>query len=96
MTGILSMFAARAGARLAIGVDASDIIEQARAVVAHNQLADRVQLHHSSLEARSSRDRAEIEPRSSRDRAEIARGCSWATRRGVRGGVERVDIVREG
>jgi len=50
-SGILSMFAARAGARLAIGVDASDIIEQARAVVAHNQLADRVQLHHSSLEA---------------------------------------------
>ena len=84
MTGILSMFAARAGARLAIGVDASDIIEQARAVVAHNQLADRVQLHHSSLEARSSRDRAEI-----------ARGCS-CTHRGVRGGVERVGIVRKG
>ena len=41
-TGILSMFAARAGAALVVGVDASDIILQARAVVAHNGLSEKV------------------------------------------------------
>jgi 2-polyprenyl-3-methyl-5-hydroxy-6-metoxy-1,4-benzoquinol methylase len=35
-TGILSLFAARAGAKLVIGVDASDIIKQARRVVSAN------------------------------------------------------------
>ena len=35
-TGILSMFAAKAGARLVIGVDMSSIIEQARIIVAAN------------------------------------------------------------
>jgi 23S rRNA G2069 N7-methylase RlmK/C1962 C5-methylase RlmI len=44
------MFAARAGARLAIGVDASDIIGPARAVVKLNGLSDIVQLYHSTLE----------------------------------------------
>jgi SAM-dependent methyltransferase len=42
--GILSMFAANAGARLVIGVDASSIIEQAREVVARNGLAEKVTL----------------------------------------------------
>ena len=36
------MFAARAGAALVVGVDASDIILQARAVVAHNGLSEKV------------------------------------------------------
>lgn len=39
-TGILSMFAATAGARLVIGVDMSGIIEQAKVIVAANGLQD--------------------------------------------------------
>ena len=35
-TGILCMFAAKAGAKQVIGVDCSDIIEQSRKIVAQN------------------------------------------------------------
>lgn len=42
-TGILSMFAATAGARLVIGVDMSGIIEQAKVIVAANGLQDSTQ-----------------------------------------------------
>lgn len=49
-SGILSMFAARAGAHIVIGVDASDIIGPARAVVQLNRLSDTVQLYHSTVE----------------------------------------------
>jgi len=37
-TGILSMFAAKAGARMVIGVDFSNIVEQAKEIVADNDL----------------------------------------------------------
>ncbi|XP_067104734.1 protein arginine N-methyltransferase 3 [Osmerus mordax] len=43
-TGILSMFAARAGAKKVIGVDQSEIIYQAMDIVRSNQLEDRVTL----------------------------------------------------
>eukprot|EP00037_Helgoeca_nana_P037684 m.17094 g.17094 ORF g.17094 m.17094 type:complete len:346 (-) comp9220_c1_seq1:162-1199(-) len=43
-TGILSMFAARAGAKHVYGVDFSSIIEQARQIVNDNGLADQVTL----------------------------------------------------
>ncbi len=49
-TGILSMFAAQAGARLVIGVDMSGIVEQAKAIVAANGLADRVLLVRGKME----------------------------------------------
>ena len=49
-TGILSMFAAKAGARLVIGVDMSGIIEQARTIVAANGLADKVVLLRGKME----------------------------------------------
>ena len=49
-TGILSMFAAKAGARRVLGVDASDVIEHARRVVAANGLSDVVSLHRGSVE----------------------------------------------
>ena len=41
-TGILCMFAARGGARHVYGVDMSDIVDDARAIVAENGLADRI------------------------------------------------------
>ncbi len=41
-TGILSMFAAQAGAKLVIGVDMSSIIHQARKIVEKNGFADRL------------------------------------------------------
>ena len=40
-TGILSMFAAKAGAKRVIGVDMSGIIEQAREIVKANGFTDR-------------------------------------------------------
>ena len=40
-TGILSMFAAKAGAKHVIGVDMSGIIEQAREIVAANGFKDK-------------------------------------------------------
>ena len=49
-TGILSLFAARAGAKLVIGVDASPIVESARKIVAANGFADRVVLVQGTLE----------------------------------------------
>jgi len=49
-TGILSLFAARAGARLVIGVDASDILQSAARVVASNGLQERVKLVQGTLE----------------------------------------------
>lgn len=49
-TGILSMFAATAGARLVIGVDMSGIIEQARTIVAQNNLSDRIVLLRGKME----------------------------------------------
>ena len=47
---ILSLFAAKAGARLVIGVDASSIIEHARKIVAANGLQERVKLVQGTLE----------------------------------------------
>ena len=49
-TGILSLFAAKAGARLVIGVDASDILQSARKVVEANGMQDRIKLVQSTLE----------------------------------------------
>ncbi|XP_046334021.2 protein arginine N-methyltransferase 3-like isoform X2 [Haliotis rufescens] len=49
-TGILSMFAARAGARLVIGVDQSEIIYQAMDIVRENDLSDKVTLLKGRLE----------------------------------------------
>eukprot|EP00299_Pterocystis_sp_00344_P019919 c9840_g1_i1.p1 GENE.c9840_g1_i1~~c9840_g1_i1.p1 ORF type:complete len:551 (+),score=161.05 c9840_g1_i1:3-1655(+) len=43
-TGILSMFAARAGAKQVIGVDSSDIIDKAVEIVKANGLSDKVTL----------------------------------------------------
>ncbi len=49
-TGILSMFAARAGAKAVIGIDASDMIDKARDIVKANGLSDRVTLIKSRVE----------------------------------------------
>jgi protein arginine N-methyltransferase 3 len=49
-TGILSMFAARAGARAVVGVDCSDIIYQAMDIVRENQLEGTVTLVKGRLE----------------------------------------------
>ena len=49
-TGILSMFAARAGARLVIGVDMSNIIDQAKKIVKANHLDDKVVLLKGKME----------------------------------------------
>lgn len=49
-TGILSMFAAKAGARLVIGVDMSDIIERAKEIVELNNFADRILLLKGKME----------------------------------------------
>ena len=49
-TGILSMFAAQAGAKLVIGVDMSGIIEQAKIIVAANGLSDKVVLLRGKME----------------------------------------------
>merc|ERR1711910_166473 len=43
-TGILSMFAAKAGAAKVIGVDMSSIVDQARIIVEKNGFADKVTL----------------------------------------------------
>lgn len=50
-TAILSMFAARAGAKVVFGIDASEIIDHARAVVAANGLSDRISLHRAEVES---------------------------------------------
>lgn len=49
-TGILSMFAAQAGAKLVIGVDMSDMIEHARRFVDANGLGDRIVLLKGRME----------------------------------------------
>ena len=49
-TGILSLFAARAGAKLVIGVDASSIVDCAREIVAANGLSDRIKLVRGRVE----------------------------------------------
>ncbi|KAJ2160270.1 Nuclear SAM-dependent mono-and asymmetric methyltransferase [Coemansia sp. RSA 552] len=49
-TGILSMFAAKAGAKHVIGVDMSNIIDKAKLIVAENGLSDRVTLLKGKME----------------------------------------------
>jgi len=49
-TGVLSMFAAQAGAGRVVGVDCSDIIYQAMDIVRENRLEDRVELVRGRLE----------------------------------------------
>ncbi|RMJ24755.1 arginine n-methyltransferase [Aspergillus sp. HF37] len=49
-TGILSMFAVKAGAKHVIGVDMSSIIEKAREIVAANGMADRITLLQGKME----------------------------------------------
>eukprot|EP00903_Cladosiphon_okamuranus_P019111 g17584.t1 len=65
-TGILSMFAARAGAKQVIGIECSTIIEQARKIVEANGFADNITLIKSkceditSLEALAGVDKVDI------------------------------------
>lgn len=49
-TGILSMFAARAGAKSVIGIDQSEIIYQAMDIVRENKLEDKIQLLRGRME----------------------------------------------
>lgn len=49
-TGILSMFAAKAGARLVIGVDMSNIIDTTRLIVAKNGFQDKIVLLKGKME----------------------------------------------
>ncbi|XP_049848879.1 uncharacterized protein LOC126316827 [Schistocerca gregaria] len=49
-TGILSMFAAKAGAKKVIGVDASKIIESTREIIQANGLEDRITLIQGKIE----------------------------------------------
>merc|ERR1711910_181936 len=49
-TGILSMFAAKAGAKHVYGVDMSGIVEQARTIVSQNGLADNVTIIRGKIE----------------------------------------------
>jgi protein arginine N-methyltransferase 1 len=49
-TGILCMFAAKAGARLVIGVDMSSIIDHARVIVEKNGFSDRIVLLQGKME----------------------------------------------
>ncbi|GAN06098.1 protein arginine N-methyltransferase [Mucor ambiguus] len=49
-TGILSMFAAKAGAKHVYGIDMSNIIHQARIIVKDNGLADKVTLIQGKME----------------------------------------------
>lgn len=49
-TGILSMFAAKAGAKLVIGVDNSGIIEHAKQIVKDNNFSDRIVLLRGTME----------------------------------------------
>lgn len=49
-TGILSMFAAQAGAKLVIGVDMSSIINQAKKIVAANGFSDVITLMQGKME----------------------------------------------
>merc|ERR1719450_1149816 len=49
-TGILSMFAAKAGAAKVIGVDMSSIVEYARTIVKENNLSDKVEILRGKVE----------------------------------------------
>lgn len=49
-TGILSMFAAKAGAKKVIGVDMSSIVEHARNIVRDNDLSDKVEIIRGKVE----------------------------------------------
>merc|ERR1719354_1507091 len=49
-TGILSMFAAKAGAKKVIGVDMSSIVEHARNIVKENDLSDKVEIIRGKVE----------------------------------------------
>ena len=49
-TGILSMFAARAGAKQVIGVDAADIVHKAREIIAANGLSHIITVLHGKME----------------------------------------------
>lgn len=49
-TGILSMFCAKAGAKHVIGVDMSNIIDQARKIVELNGMSDRITLLKGKME----------------------------------------------
>ena len=49
-TGILSMFAAKSGAKLVISVDMSNIIEQAKIIVKDNGLSDKIVLLKGKME----------------------------------------------
>ncbi|EJD51065.1 S-adenosyl-L-methionine-dependent methyltransferase [Auricularia subglabra TFB-10046 SS5] len=49
-TGILSLLAARAGARKVIAVDASDIVHKARQIVKDNELEDIITVVHGKIE----------------------------------------------
>jgi histone-arginine methyltransferase CARM1 len=49
-TGILSLFAAQAGARKVYAVEGSDTAKHAKHLVEHNRLGDRVEVVHSTLQ----------------------------------------------
>merc|ERR1711953_226008 len=49
-TGILSMFAAKAGAAKVIGVDMSSIVEYARTIVKENNLSDKIEILRGKVE----------------------------------------------
>lgn len=49
-TGILSMFCAKAGAKLVIAVDNSDIVEKAKQNIAANDLGDKIQCFRGKIE----------------------------------------------
>lgn len=49
-TGILSMFAAKAGAKMVIGVDAADIAFKAREIIATNKLSHIITVLHGKME----------------------------------------------
>merc|ERR1719157_195879 len=49
-TGILSMFAAKAGAKMVIGVDMSGIVESAKKIVEANGLSDKIEIIRGKVE----------------------------------------------
>jgi len=49
-TGILSMFAAKAGAKMVIGIDKSNIVEQAKEIVMNNSLDDVITIIRGKVE----------------------------------------------
>lgn len=49
-TGILSMFAAKAGARKVYAVDAADIVHQARSIISTNGLSSIIEVIHGKME----------------------------------------------